>query len=391
LIPDHPLNRRITAKTPIPLISERAIAGSRTAIGTLANCAGGITPWGSFLSCEENFQHHYGDRAFDPELPPETGPIVPGRYNWTQFYRNPPEHYGWVVEINPLRGDAKKLTALGRFCHESATVTQAKDGRCVVYSGDDAHDECLYKFIAERPGSLEKGKLYVASLEQGKWLSLDWNEQLVLKETFRDPTETLIHTRVAARKVGGTALDRPEDIAISPHDQSLLIALTGNKPRGNYFGSILKIKEKNSDPLSLEFESETFLTGGETTGFACPDNVTFDPQGGFWFTSDISGRDLNREPYQAFKNNGLYYVPMKGARAGEVIQVASGPVDSELTGPMFTPDGKTLFLAVQHPGEQSESLEKLTSHWPDGGQNLPRSAVVAIYGSALEKLCSPLL
>ena len=128
------------------------------------------------------------------------------------------------------------------------------------------------------------------------------------------------------------------------------------------------------------------MAGGKETGFACPDNMAFDVAGNLWFTSDMSGSLMHQEPYTDFKNNGLFLVPRTGPKAGEVLQIASAPSDAELTGPFFAPNGKTLFLSVQHPGEYSPNLEELTSHWPDGGDAIPRSAVVAISGDTLEAI-----
>ncbi len=380
-------NRRLTAKTEIPIVSERPIRGKTTAIGTLANCAGGVTPWGNILTCEENYDDYYGERDFSAD-DPDARIISDYNYGWHQHFNYPPEHYGWVVEVNPQTGDARKLTALGRFAHESATVRQAEDGRCVVYSGDDANDQCLYKFIADQKDSLDQGQLYVANLEQGKWISLDYNEQPELREKFQDQTEVLIRCREAAHLLGATPLARPEDIAIDPENGSVVVALTNNKPKNNYHGELLKIEEQGDDPLALTFQSSTLLAGGAETGFSCPDNLTFDPKGNLWFTTDISGSAIGEEPYEPFKNNGLFLIPTGGAKAGVPVQVASAPVDSELTGPWFSPGGKDLFLAVQHPGETSESLDKLTSHWPDGGDNVPRPAVVCIRGESLDRLMS---
>ena len=128
------------------------------------------------------------------------------------------------------------------------------------------------------------------------------------------------------------------------------------------------------------------MAGGEQTGFSCPDNMAFDPAGNLWFTSDISGSAIGKTPYEAFKNNGLYVVPRFGTQVGEVIQVASAPYDAEFTGPFFTPDGKTLFVSVQHPGETSDSLDNLSSHWPEGGDAIPKPSVITIQGPSLEAL-----
>ncbi|MCB0415899.1 MAG: DUF839 domain-containing protein, partial [Bdellovibrionales bacterium] len=195
---------------------------------------------------------------------------------------------------------------------------------------------------------------------------------------FKDQTEVLIRTREAARIVGGTPLDRPEDVERDPRTGSMYITLTNNKPKGNFHGSILKIEEENSDSGSMQFKASTFLVGGKDSGFSCPDNLVFDHHGDLWMASDIAGDAMGNKPYDAFGNNGLFYIPMSGPQAGEVMQVASAPKDAEFTGPCFSKDGKTLFLSVQHPGETSESIDKLTSHWPDGGSAIPKPSVIAI-------------
>ena len=257
---------------------------------------------------------------------------------------------------------------------------QLDDGRLVVYTGDDSNDECLYKFIGAKPDDLKEGTLYVANTEKGEWISLDYKEQSILQEHFADQTEVLVRLREAAKLVGATPLNRPEDIEIDPLTGHVLISLTNN------LGSIMKIEEENGDKSALKFKAETYLAGREETGLACPDNMAFDPQGNLWITSDISGSAVNKEPYLPFGNNGLFLVPAAGEYKGQVLQIASAPVDAELTGPFFSPDGKTLFLSVQHPGEKGKGLDNLTSHWPAGGNNTPKPSVVAISGQALSDL-----
>ncbi len=377
IVANSSYNRRITGQTPIPLIADRPIAGKRTAIGTLGNCAGGVTPWGTVLTCEENYDLFVGERLHNKKQ------ILSSKLGWERHYNLPPEHYGWVVEVNPFTGAAKKLTALGRFAHECATCVKTNDGRTVVYSGDDRADQFIYKFIAERPGSLERGELFVADIIKGRWLSLDINKQEVLKKNFKDQLDILINCRKAGKLLGATPCDRPEDIEVNPFTGDVLVCLTNNVNRANYYGSILKIQEKG-DHLSTEFTSSDFKMGGEE--FACPDNMAFDRNGNLWMTTDMSGSRMNRPPYKKFKNNGLFFIPMAGDLKGQVFQVASAPRDAELTGVSFSTDGQTLFLSVQHPGENSRGLSNLTSHWPHGGDSLPRPCVVQIRGPALSKL-----
>jgi len=371
-------NRRVTGKTIIPFSGGKTILGKSEAVGTLANCAGGRTPWGTLLTCEENYDGFYG------ETDRKTGTHTPAEYlKWDNFYNHPPEHYGWVVEVDPKTGSAKKHIGLGRFAHECATVRLARDGRPVVYSGDDAADEHLYKFIAKNKGSLEEGTLYVANITKGIWIPLVHSDPR-LKKVFKDQTEILINCREAAKLVGATPLDRPEDIEIDPYKGDVLVACTNNKAAQRPYGSILKIRERNNNPLSLNFTSETFLSGGEAGGFACPDNMAFDPRGNLWFTTDMSGWDMHKGSLLNFGNNGLFVVMRQGPTAGIPIQMASAPMDAEFTGPLFSPDGKTLFLSVQHPGETSTDLTKLTSTWPNG--KFPRSSVIALTGPLLNQI-----
>lgn len=372
LVKNSPRNRRVTGATEIAFSGKTRVAGSFKAHGTLANCSGGVTPWNTILSCEENFEDYYGD-----------GKGSKSRYGWETAFERPAEHYGWVVEINPLTGEARKLIAGGRFSHEGATVTQAKDGRAVFYSGDDAEDQCLFKFISDRKDSLETGTLYVADTLKGRWIPLAVDQNAELKKKYKEQLQVCIHAREAAHLVGGTALDRPEGIAVDPKTGAVIIALTNNRSRDNHYGSLLRIDELGGDAGALSFKSSTLVTGGESTGFACPDNVVFDRNGDLWFTSDISGSALGAPPYSAFKNNGLFLVPLSGPMAGKAFQMASAPKEAEFTGPCFSADGKTLFLSVQHPGERSQSLKNPTSRWPDPA-GIPRSAVIALSGPALD-------
>ena len=376
-------NRRLDANTPIPLVAPRAIGASRTALGTMGNCAGGVTPWGTVLSCEENHENYYGrwDAARGRTV------AVAGGYGWERFFSRDPRHYGWVVEVNPKNGAARKLTSLGRFSHESATVVLAPDGRPVVYSGDDARGGCIFKFIADAPGELSEGRLYAANIPAGRWelLSLERPE---LRRHFRDQLDVLTRAREAAHRCGATGCDRPEDIEVDARTGLVYVSLTNNVKKRNYFGSILRIAEQDSDPRSAHFSCSTYLTGGVSSGFSCPDNMTFDPAGNLWLACDIAESEMNRGPYAAFKNNGLFVIPMRGPGAGRPVQVASAPRGAEFTGPCFSSDGRTLFLSVQHPGIGSTSVRMLESHWPDGGHSLPRSAVVAITGALLDEFAA---
>ena len=385
VVENDPHNRRITSKTPININWDVPIKGTKTFIGTNSNCSGGITPWKTFITCEENYDACFGETEYDEN---NVATYRKSDYGWEAFYPYPPEHYGWVVEVNPKDGTAQKHIALGRFAHECCTLYELEDKRVVAYTGDDHNDEHLYKFISSKPGSLKEGTLYVADTINGKWLALDWEKQPLLKSKFKDQTEVLIRAREAAKLLGATALNRPEDIEIDPITGNIFVSLTNNKPKGDYHGTILKIEETNGAFDALSFTSSTYIAGGEENGFSCPDNLAFDLSGNLWMTSDMSGSAMNRadKPYMSFKNNSLFVIPRYGKEAGKVIRVASAPKDAELTGPWFSPDGKTLFLSVQHPGELTKDIKNPTSKWPFDKDGIPKPAVVAITGDLIEKM-----
>ncbi|MCF2875769.1 MULTISPECIES: PhoX family protein [unclassified Tenacibaculum] len=385
IVKNDPLNRRITAQTPIELNWDSPIKGKTKVIGTNSNCSGGITPWKTFITCEENYDGFWGETVYDENNQPTH---QSSDYGWEKFYKYPPEHYGWVVEVDPLKGTAQKHIALGRFAHECCTLYELEDKRVVAYTGDDRNSEHLYKFISSKPHSLKEGTLYVADTVNGKWLALDWENQPVLKNKFKNQTEVLIRAREASKLLGATELNRPEDIEIDPITGNIFVTLTNNKEKNDYHGSILKIEETKGEFDALTFKASTYLAGGEENGFSCPDNLAFDLSGNLWMTSDMSGSSMNREdkPYMPFKNNSLFVIPRYGKEAGKIIRVASAPKDAELTGPWFSPDGETLFLSVQHPGEQTKDIKNPTSTWPFDADNIPKSAVVAIKGNLIAKM-----
>lgn len=375
--PSSQYNKGVRGHTPIKFNNNVKVRGSNTAIGTLANCAGGVTPWKTFLTCEENYQYFYGERDR------KTDKISSTRDKWETFYPNPPEHYGWVVEIDPKTAIAKKHTNLGRFSHESATCAKAKNGKVVVYSGDDKADEHLYKFISESDKDFDKGVLYVADITKGKWVPLDLELSPILKTKFSSQLEVVTYAREASKLLGATPLNRPEDIEIHPQTKDVYLTLTNNKKKGDYHGSILKLSEKGQDHASLSFETETYLMGGKEGELTCPDNLAFDKNGNLWVVTDMSGSAIGKEPYKSFGNNGLFVIPSAGTDIGKIIQVGSAPNDAELTGLCFSEDYKSLFLSVQHPGEMTKDLNNPTSHWPTG--SLPKPSVVVITGEELEK------
>ncbi len=372
--------RRITADYPQMRVTGPAAAIRPTMFGSLANCSGGRTFWNTALSGEENFQ------LFNPAEHPAL--------NWGAVAEMAIEekNYGWVIEVDPF-GELPptKHTALGRFSHENACLRVGANGRLAVYMGDDAADQYLYKYLSNEKyvaGSsrvtqsalLDDGTLYAADFAKGVWIPLDLKRtSAIAKAGFKNQGEVMLRTREAAKAAGATPIDRPEDCEIHPLDGSLYVALTNNAAHGNFHGQIVRLVENDDDAESEKFRFELLLAGGAQSGLSCPDNLVFDKQGNLWVTADISSYAVGRGIYEPFGNNGFYMVPTRGAGAGNAYQFASGPVESELTGPWFNENQDTLFLSVQHPGEETKDLANPTSHWPSG-QGVPKPSVVAISG-----------
>jgi hypothetical protein len=380
-------NRRISARSTLRMTGPAAdIDGGPYVVGTVGNCSGGATPWGTALSCEENFQ----------DYPTE----APDGYGW-DAERYGLRHYGWIVEVDPYDATSmpRKHTAMGRFRHENVAIRVGQDGTVVAYMGDDRADCCVYKFVADqkytnpadRYGNfniLESGKLYAADFGNGRWVLLDYDSQDKLKEAtddednplFTSQADVLTDARAAALALGATPVDRPEDIEIHPLDGSVYIALTNNTGHGNFHGQIVRLRETEDDAAEA-FEWSIFATGGPQSGFSSPDNLVFDGAGNLWMVTDISSSRVTSGIYAFQGNNAMFMFPTSGPNAGVAYQFASGPVQCELTGPAWTPDGSTLFLSIQHPGEESESVAAAASRWPDyDPSKAPRPGVVAITG-----------
>ncbi|MBT2687458.1 DUF839 domain-containing protein [Bacillus sp. ISL-47] len=372
--------RRITGLTPFqltgPAKGSKTVANATNVQGTFANCSGGMTLWGTVLSAEENFENTAKDAGLNDT------------------------HYGWIVEVDPFDPTFKlrKHTALGRFNHENASVGLTNDNRVVVYMGDDKKDACVYKFISrnkyvESRGKanadlLEEGTLYVANMGSGKWVPLTAEnvrkaakDKPELLKKFQTQADVVVNCHEAALLVGGTPTDRPEDVEISPFDKTVFIAHTNNDRHGNFHGHITRFIEDGDDLGALSFDFEIFAAGGKQSGFSAPDNLTFDSLGNLWTVTDMSSSKLNSGIYTHFANNGMFVIPTIGKNVGEAFQFASAPIEAELTGPSFTPNETTLFLSIQHPGEESADLNNLTSKWPHRkGDSMPRPGVVAITG-----------
>lgn len=430
--------RRITANTPFELggpaaghalMKTAADPAGRTVLGTINNCASGMTPWGTYLSGEENF-HTYFTAGSQPDAHQKRwGLSAKPRFRWAEHderfnvAKNPnePNRFGWVVEVDPFDPQSPpiKRTALGRAAHEGAWVAVTKDGRAVVYSGEDARFEYIYKFVSRdriAPGGakanrelLDHGTLYVARFDadgRGRWLPLVHGQgPLTAANGFADQGEVLIKARQASDALGATKMDRPEWLAINQHSGEVYCTLTNNSARGtpgrpgpdaanprasNKMGHIIRWKDDGDfDGLGMRWDhlvlagdpaNEKAEERGNIKGdlFACPDGLMLDARGVLWIQTDASATEMNKG---AFKNIGNNQMLACDPVSGEIRRFLTGPVNCEITGSTMTPDGKTLFINVQHPGETPAEVSdpaKPTrySTWPLGGR--PRSATVVI-------------
>jgi secreted PhoX family phosphatase len=384
-------NRRVTGYTTCRLTGPAAgspgVRGAVEVSGSVGNCSGGVTPWGTVLTCEENVDE-YGE--------PVTVPFGSG---WDASYIK--EHHGWVVEVDPYNPGhmPTKHTAMGRFRHENVALRYSPGKPVVAYMGDDKNDSCVYKYVSfgvydpsDRAANftlLEAGKLYAADFQNGKWLRLDYDTQQALRDAkgpsgkllFSSQADVVLDARAAALALRATPVDRPEDLEVHPLTGHVYVALTNNTSHGNFHGQIVRIVETGNNPESETFDWDFFAVGGPQSGFSSPDNLAFDPYGNLWMVTDISTSRIAKGIYSFQGNNGMFFFNTEGPNAGKAVQFASGPNECELTGPYWTPDGTTLFLSIQHPGEESKSLSALTSHWPNlNGDPLPRPGVVAVTG-----------
>ena len=436
-VTDSRYNRRITAhRTPMEITgpaagSPRLVTGEdptgRTAAGTLNNCAGGITPWGTGLMAEENFNYEF--LGVPPEAHPEAENherygVPAGLFQWGRHFDrydlskepNEPNRYGWVVEVDPMdpTSTPRKRTALGRFKHEGAENVIAPDGRLVIYMGDDQRFDYVYKFVSsarvntESPFAnadlLDSGTLYVARFDVDgsvEWLPIvHGHGPLTVENGFATQADVLIETRRAADLLGATPMDRPEDVEPDPRTGSVWVMLTNNhkrtaeqvdaaNPRAeNRFGHIVQIVEPDGDFASTRSRWEILVKCGspddpsvgadwnpltsENGWFGSPDNCAIDPSGRLWIATDG-----NEETGAA---DGLWAMSVAGDRRGTGKAFFRAPVGAEVCGPKFTPDGGSLFLAVQHPGDgEDATFESPRTRWPDFEDGVPpRPSVLAI-------------
>ena len=425
------LARRITASTPIDiggpaaghdLLKTSADPTGKRVLGTLNNCAMGFTPWGTYLACEENFNGYFRNTAPN-ELESRYGVTTasPSTLWYTTDTRfdtdiepNEPNRFGWVTEINPWspRSTPVKRTALGRVKHEGAWVEETEDGRVVVYMGDDQAGEYIYRYLSNEPWKralrrgthpLDDGVLYVARFNAdgtGDWLPLTPDNPALAGKT---QAEILINTRAAADAVGATKMDRPEWIDVIDSKKEVYVTLTNNTGRtaetvdaanprpSNVYGHIVRwgYQVDFSDPV---FFWEIFALAGDPTvpahgstiigdRFGSPDGIYVDPDERLWIQTDVSSSTIDSGAYAGFGNNQMLAAD---PTTKEIRRFLVGPKGCEITGCFSTPDGRALFVGIQHPGEapsgdNDPANPKQFSSWPDGPSGgRPRSSLIVI-------------
>ncbi len=452
--------RRITGSTPIrivgpaagsPLLQTADDPTGTTVLGTLNNCGSGASPWGTYVTCEENFNGYFGWDGTYTRTPQQAryGIVANGfDYRWhlhdprfnVRINPNEANRFGWMVEIDPYKPTSvpQKLTAMGRFKHESAAFATTTDGRAVVYSGDDERNNYIYKFVGSVPieralrnkvSPLAEGTLYVARFDAGDvvgdemgtgaWIPLAPSNPALSGMSIDD---ILVHARVAADLAGATKMDRPEWVTVAP-DGRVYATLTNNSRRGrittdpaenpnsladeanpraatgngNVYGSIVRWSE-NGDADALTFTWDIFILAGDPANpagldgympggningatFGSPDGIWADRDGRIWIQTDMSVPGVG-----AYINMPNAVMVAADPTTKEVRRFLVGPKSCEVTGVCTTPDQRTMFVDIQHPGETLSfttvpGFEQAISNWPDYkpiGQGRPRSSTVIV-------------
>jgi secreted PhoX family phosphatase len=439
--------RRITGATPCTvsgpaaghaLLKTAADPSGKSVLGTLNNCAHGYTPWGTYLTCEENFNGYFGTTAAKLAAQPlnslerRYGMAADGfSYRWHEgdsrfdFRDNPnePNRFGWIVEIDPWNPNSTpiKRTALGRFKHESVIASVGADNTVAFYSGDDERNDYMYKFVcakklntknrAANRDMLDSGTLYVAKFNAdgtGQWLPLVWGQNGLTPENgFADQAEVVIKARQAGDRLGATMMDRPEWVAVHPTTREVYLTLTNNNRRGgtssnavdgsttggsarppvdaanprrdNRYGHIIRWNEANGDVAATSFQWDIFVECGDSLSAApnlqgniigddlgAPDGLWFDKDGRLWIQTDQIGNATG--DWTNIGGNAMFCAD---PATRQITRFLTSPRNCEVTGVVTTPDGKTMFVNIQHPGEDWSVSFTSNSTWPDSGFNGP--------------------
>ncbi len=521
-VKDSAFNFRLTALTDVEiggpargnrlLVTKYSTTGTRTR-GTLNNCGGGRSPWGTYLSGEENWSGYFARGAADDAARGSDKSVVSlrrygrnqgatSRHGWetggaedkyqrwdiskkgtstdgSDDYRNEMNGQGYIIEVDPYDKSktAKKRSALGRYAHESAAFSTPVVGQpLAVYMGDDSRNEYIYKFVSTAVWAaadataadriaigdkyLDSGKLYVAKLSadgSGQWIELSITNPLIAAYTtykFDDQADVLVNARLAADAVGATKMDRPEWCSVNPANGEIYYTLTNNSNRavnasgssqlvpdsgnpraysdtkgttaqnGNPNGHIIRFKEGAGASVATTFTWDVYLFGAESGAdatkvnlsgltadqdFSSPDGLAFMKSTGIcWLqTDDGAYTDVTNNmmlaalpgqvgdgakstlSYDKADGSKLTVDTFVGKKASPdtLKRFLVGPVGSEITGITETPDGKALFINIQHPGEGTLQANladpaKYASQWPSnagyGAGKRPRSATVVI-------------
>jgi uncharacterized protein len=453
IVRPSPFARRITGATPCrisgpaagdPAMQTAADPTGTMVMGTLNNCAHGFTPWGTYLTCEENWNGYFG------AVGPFTQNSVERRYGLTaggfgyrwheadprfnlNANRNEPNRFGWVVEIDPFSPTALpvKRTALGRIKHESATYALGADNKVAVYTGDDERNDYMYKFVCAQPFNpanraanrnlLDSGTLYVAKFNAdgtGQWLPLVWGVgPLTAANGFVSQADVLIRTRQAADRLGATMMDRPEWVAVHPTTREVYLTLTNNNRRGttpassnnpdgstsaggarppldaanprpdNRYGHIIRWTETGGDVGATTFAWDIFVECGDRLDpdpnhkgniigddLGAPDGLWFDKDGRLWIQTDQQGDGLGD-----WVNIGGNVMSVADPSTRRITRFMTSPRNCEITGVVSTPDGKAMWVGIQHPGEDwAPGAYTSKSTWPDSGVNGPTTQPAGI-------------
>lgn len=442
--------RRITAATPMsirgpaaghPRMQTQDDPTGTLVLGTFNNCANGYTPWGTYLTCEENYNGYFAV----PTAPTDAAEAARltrygigrvSRYGWEKFYPrfnltttpNEANRHGWTVEIDPYDPTSTpvKRTSMGRFSHEGATVVVGADNQVAVYSGDDNRFDYIYKFVARdrlapdnresNRNILDNGTLYVARFSDdgtGVWLPLVFGSNgLTAENGFPDQATVLIYARQAADRLGATPMDRAEWIATDPVTREMFVTCTNNTSRtdaqriasnprsNNSYGHIIRWTETGNNVAATTFAWRVLALAGDGVNtdanlrgtingdiYACPDGLWMDARQVLWIQTDMSDSDMRAGRFAPFGNNMMLACD---PTTGQTKRFLTGPVGCEVTGIISTPDGRSMFINIQHPGDIPRDLRdagvtltpsnpRASSNWPDfNAAGRPRSSTIVV-------------